>query len=93
MRNIPTLKSNDVHLLFEGKCLPSLKSNKSLFTQLSFVLNRIHVHCLQLKSTYSLKELLPFINMIDLTRFLRRHFYIIDLQKKVMTRNNQDFSD
>ena len=53
------------HLLFEGKRLPSLKSDKSLFTQLSFFLHRIHVHCFQLKPAYSLKELLPFINMID----------------------------
>ena len=82
MCDIPALKLNDVHLLYEGKRLPSLKSDKSLFTQLIFFLNRIHVHCCQLKPTYSLKELLPFINMIDQTRFFRRHFYIIDLQKK-----------
>ena len=42
MRDIPASKLNHVHLLFEGKRLPSLKSNKSLFTQLSFFLNRIH---------------------------------------------------
>ena len=65
MRDLPALKLNDVHLLFEGKRLPSLKSDKSLFTQLSFFLNRIHLHCCQLKPTYSLKELLPFINTID----------------------------
>ena len=62
---IPPLKLNNAHLLFEGKCLPSLKPNKSLFTQLSFFLNRIHVHYCQLKPTYSLRELLPFINMIN----------------------------
>ena len=55
----------DENLLFEGKRLSSLKSDKSLFTKLSFFLNRIHVHCCQLKPTYSLKELLPFINTID----------------------------
>ena len=65
MRDIPALKLNDIHLLFERKRLPSLKSDKSLFTQLSFFLNRIHVHCCQLKPTYSLKELLPFINTIN----------------------------
>ena len=56
MRDIPALalKLNDVHLLFEGKRLPSLKTDKSLFTQLSFFLNHIHVHCCQLKPTYSL---------------------------------------
>ena len=64
MRDIPALKLNDVHLLFEGKRLPSLKPDKSLFTQLSFFLNGIHVHCCQFKPTYSLKELLPFINTI-----------------------------
>ena len=65
VRDIPALKLNDVQVLFEGKRLPSLKSDKSLFAQLSFLLNRIHVHCCQLKPTYSLKELLPFINTID----------------------------
>ena len=90
MRDIPALKLNDVHLLFEGKRLPSLKSNKSLYMQLGFFLNRIHLHCCQLKPTYSVKELLPFINTIDQTRFFG-HFYIIDLQKKVTTRDNQNF--
>ena len=65
MRDIPALKLNDAHLLFEGKHLPSLKSYKSFFTQLSSFLNRINVHCCQLQPTYSLKELLPFKNTID----------------------------
>ena len=63
MRDIPALKLNDVHMLFKGKCLPSLKPDN--FIHATQFLNRIHVHCCQLKPTYSLKELLPFINMID----------------------------
>ena len=65
MPDFPALKLNDVHLLFEGKHLPSLKSDKRLFRPLSFHLNSIHLHCCQLKPTYSLKELLPFINVIN----------------------------
>ena len=76
------IKLNDVHLLFDGKRLPSLKSDKSLFMQLSFFLNHIRVHCCQLKPIDSLKELLPFINTVDWTRCFIWHFYIIDLQKK-----------
>ena len=52
--DIPALKLNDAHLLLKGQRLPSLKSEKGS-----------HVHCCQLKLTYSLKELLPFINTID----------------------------
>ena len=32
--DIPALKLNDVDLLFEGKRLPSIKSDESLFTEL-----------------------------------------------------------
>ena len=73
MLDIPTVKLNDVHLLFAGKCLPSLKFDKSLFTQFSFFLNCIHVHCCQLKPTYILKELLPFRNTGLFLRVTRRH--------------------
>ena len=82
MRDIPALELNDVHLLFEGKRLRSLKSDKSLFTQLSFFLNCIHVHCCQLKPTYSLKELLPFINSTKLD-FLDDIFTLSICRKKL----------
>ena len=93
MRDIPALKLNDLHLLFAGKRLPSLKSHKNSFTQLSFFLNRIHVHCCQLKPTYSLKELLPFMYTIGLIRFLDDIFTLSICRKKVTTRNNQNFID
>ena len=83
IRHIPALKLNDVNLLFEGKRLPSLKSDKSLFTQLSFFLNHIHV-CTLLSTQANLQfERVTSLYKYDRqNRFFRRYFYIIDLQKK-----------
>ena len=89
MCDIPTLKLNDVHLLFEEKRLPSLKSDKSLFTQLSFFQNCIHVHCCQLKPTYTSLYKYDRLNWIFQTTFLHYRF----AEKKVTTRNNQNFMD
>ena len=83
MCDIPALKLNDVNLLFEGKRLPSLKSDKSLFMQLSFFLNRIHVHCCQLKPTDRFERVTSLYKYDRLNSiFFRRHSYIIDWQKK-----------
>ena len=45
MRDIPTLKLNGVLLLFEGQCLPSLKSEKKFFNSTQF-LCKLHTRVL-----------------------------------------------
>ena len=64
MHDIPALKLNDVHLLFEGKRLPFLKADKSLSTQLSFFLNRVYT-LLSTQANLQFERVLLFINTIN----------------------------
>ena len=81
MRDIPAFEFNDVHLLFEGKRLPSFKSDKSLFTQLSFFPNRIHVHGCQLKPTYSFERV---TSLCKYDRLNDRYFLHYRFEEKIV---------
>ena len=94
MRDIPVLKLNDDHLLFEGQCLPSLKSKKSLFMQPSFFVNCIYTCILlSVEANLQFERVTSLYKYSQLNNFLDDIFTLLISRKKVTTRNNQNFID